>query len=58
MKCQLDRGSTDIEVCDLQCLMQDDNLRLLPGKAALKLDNGTLIKPKGECDRKAEYDRM
>ena len=57
IKCQLDTGSTVnvIGFHDLQCLVQDGNPPLSQSKTTLKLYDGTLIKPKGECDLKAEH---
>jgi len=39
---------------DLQHLLQDGNPVLMLSKAILKLYKGTIIKPKGECDLKAD----
>ncbi|KAI4897681.1 hypothetical protein NFI96_029695 [Prochilodus magdalenae] len=58
IKCQLDTGSTVnvIGFRDLQRLLQDGNPPLAPSKTTLKLYDGTLIQPKGECSLKAEHD--
>lgn len=58
LKCQLDTGSTVnvIGFRDLQRLLQDGNPALMPSNATLKLYDGTLIKPKGECDLKTVHE--
>lgn len=58
IKCQLDTGSTVnvIGYRDLQRLLQDGNPPLSQSKTTLKLYDGTLIQPKGECSLKAEHD--
>jgi hypothetical protein len=42
-------------IADLQ-VMHDGNPVLLPSEAPLKLYDGTLIKPTGECNLKADHD--
>ena len=57
LKCQLDTGATVnvMGFTDLQRVLQDGNPVLSPSKAILQLYDGTLIRPRGEYELKAEH---